>query len=143
MKDIMLADTPIEQRAQIMADSCDKIEERSYLSKYDQEEINLLRAELADVSILLGNLEEEFAAKKEEYKGKVKPVQERIAKILNNLKNGGEYIKGEVYKFIFEDEGRVAWYTPDGYLLEARPITSEERQKTIQMEIRRTGTDNF
>lgn len=142
MKDIMLADTPIELRAQILKDSCDKIEERSYLSKYDQEEINLLRAELADVSIRLENLEEELAAKKEEYKGKIKPLQERIGKILNNLKNGGEYVKGEVYKFILEDEGRVGWYTPDGYLLEERPISQEDRQRTVQMEIRRTGTDN-
>lgn len=29
MKDIMLADTPVEQRAQILRDSCDQIVERS------------------------------------------------------------------------------------------------------------------
>ncbi len=142
MKDIMLADTPIEQRAQIMKDSCDKIEERSYLSKYDQEETNLLRAELANVSIQLGTMQEELEGIKSDYKGKIKPLQERIDKILYNLKNGGEYVRGECYKFIYEDEGRVRWYNPAGYLLEERPITLEERQRTVQMEIRRTGTDN-
>lgn len=30
MKDIMLADTPVEQREQILRDSCDQIVERSY-----------------------------------------------------------------------------------------------------------------
>lgn len=40
MKDIMLADTPVEQRAQILRDSCDQIVERSYTRKFDQEEIN-------------------------------------------------------------------------------------------------------
>ena len=99
MKDIMLAELPVEQRAQILKDSCDKIEERSYLSKYDQEETSL-------------------------------------------PKNGGEYVRGECYKFIDQEEERVGWYTPDGYLLEERPITQEERQRTVQMEIRRTGTDN-
>lgn len=142
MKDIMLADTPIEQRAQIMKDSCDKIEERSYLSKYDQEETNLLRAELANVSIQLGTIQEELDGIKSDYKGKLKPLQERIDKILYNLKNGGEYVRGECYKFIDQEEERVGWYTPDGYLLEERPITQEERQRTVQMEIRRTGTDN-
>lgn len=39
MKDIMLADTPVEQRAQILRDSCDQIVERSYTRKFDQEEI--------------------------------------------------------------------------------------------------------
>lgn len=33
MKDIMLADTPVEQRAQILRDSCDQIVERSYTRK--------------------------------------------------------------------------------------------------------------
>lgn len=142
MKDIMLADTPIEQRAQILKDSCDKIEERSYLSKYDQEETNLLRAELANVSIQLGTIQEELDGIKSDYKGKLKPLQERIDKILYNLKNGGEYVRGECYKFIDQEEERVGWYTPEGYLLEERPITQEERQRTVQMEIRRTGTDN-
>lgn len=142
MKDIMLADSPIEQRAQILKDSCDKIEERSYLSKYDQEETNLLRAELANVSIQLGTIQEELEGIKSDYKGKLKPLQERIDKILHNLKNGGEYVRGECYKFIDQDEERVGWYTPDGYLLEERPINQEERQKTIHMEVRRTGTDN-
>jgi hypothetical protein len=142
MKDIMLADTPIEQRAQILKDSCDKIEERSYLSKYDQEETNLLRAELANVSIKLGTIQEELDGIKSDYKGKLKPLQERIDKILHNLKNGGEYVRGECYKFIDQEEERVGWYTPEGYLLEERPITQEERQRTVQMEIRRTGTDN-
>ena len=35
MKDIMLADTPVEQREQILRDSCDQIVERSYTRKFD------------------------------------------------------------------------------------------------------------
>ena len=34
MKDIMLADTPIEQRGAILRDSCDQIVERSYTRKF-------------------------------------------------------------------------------------------------------------
>ena len=108
----MLAELPVEQRAQILKDSCDKIEERSYLSKYDQEETNLLRAELANVSIQLGTIQEELDRIKSDYKGKLKPLQERIDKILYNLKNGGEYVRGECYKFIDQEEERVGWYTP-------------------------------
>lgn len=33
MKDTMLADTPVEQRAQILRDSCDEVVEKSYLRK--------------------------------------------------------------------------------------------------------------
>ena len=51
MKDIMLADTPVEQREQILRDSCDQIVERSYTRKFDTQQINERRAELACVSI--------------------------------------------------------------------------------------------
>lgn len=121
MKDIMLADTPVEQRAQILRDSCDEVVEKSYLSKFSQEETNELRANLVEVQI---------------------QMQERIGKMLDDLRKGGEYIKGECYKFIDQDEGRVGYYTPEGYLLEERPMKPEERQKTIQMAVRLTGTDN-
>ena len=61
MKDIMLADTPVEQRAQILRDSCDQIVERSYTRKFDQEEINERRADLANVAIQKADLEQSLA----------------------------------------------------------------------------------
>lgn len=48
----MLPDTPIEQRAQILKDSCDQIVERSYTKKFDQPEINQRRAELSKCSLI-------------------------------------------------------------------------------------------
>lgn len=142
MNDIMLAGTPIEQRAKILRDSCDQIEERSYTRKFEQEEINELRAELAGVSIQLHELDEELASVRADFKGKTKPLQERVGKILDELKAGGEYVKGECYKFIEPDTGEVGWYTPDGYLLESRSMKPEERQRTAFQTLRRTGTDN-
>lgn len=138
----MLSDTPIEQRATILRDSCDQIEERSYTMKFDQSEINDLRAELAQVSIMVQELDVELAEIKSEFKNKTKPLGERIGKILEELKSGGEYVKGECFKFIDPDEGKVGWYSPDGYLLEERDIRQEERQRTAFQTLRRTGTDN-
>jgi len=138
----MLSDTPIEQRATILRDSCDQIEERSYTRKFDQSEINDLRAELAQVSIMVQELDVELAEIKSEFKNKTKPLGERIGKILEELKSGGEYVKGECFKFIDPDEGKVGWYSPDGYLLEERDIRQEERQRTAFQTLRRTGTDN-
>lgn len=142
MKDIMLADTPIEQRAQILRDSCDQIEERSYTRKFEQEEINDLRAELAGVSIQLQTLDGELADIRADFKGKTKPLQERVGKILDELKAGGEYVKGECYKFIEPDTGEVGWYSPEGYLLESRAMKPEEKQRTAFQTLRKTGTDN-
>lgn len=142
MSDIMLADTPIENRAQILRDSCDQIEERHYTRKFEQPEINERREELANVSIQLNNLNEELQEIKADYKSKTKPKEERKSRILDELKAGGEYVKSECYKFIDSEMGKVAWYSPEGYKLEERDINPEERQRTTFQTLRRTGTDN-
>lgn len=140
MKDIMLADTPVEQREEILRNSCDQILERSYTRKFDQEEINERRSELANVIIQIADLEQELAEVRADYKGKIKPLQERVSKLRDELKVGGDWIKGDCFKFVDEDEGKVGIYSPEGYLLEQRPMTQDERQRNVFRAIR-TGTE--
>ena len=140
MKDIMLADTPVEQREEILRNSCDQILERSYTRKFDQDEINERRSELANVTIQIADLEQELAEVRADYKGKIKPLQERVSKLRDELKVGGDWIKGDCFKFVDEDEGKVGIYSPEGYLLEQRPMTQDERQRNVFRAIR-TGTE--
>lgn len=147
MKDIMLAGTPVEQRAQILRDSCDQIVERRYTRKFDQEEINERRADLANVAIQKADLEQSLAEIRADYKGKIKPLEERIVKLRDELKAGGDWINGECYKFVDEEEKMVGFYSPEGYLLEQRTMTQEERQRNVFRAIRgnamdKTGTDD-
>lgn len=147
MKDIMLADTPIEQREQILRDSCDQIVEKSYTRKFDQQEINERRASLANVSIQIADLEQELAEIRADYKGRIKPLQERIVKLREELKAGGEWVKGDCFKFVFEDEGVVGFYSPIGYLVDSRAMSQEERQRNVfrmirETSVEKTGTDN-
>ena len=141
MSDIMLAELPIEQRAQVLRDSCDQIEERHYTKKFDQGELNERREELQTVSIQLKNLNEDLRDIRADYKARIKPVEERRNNILEELKSGGEYMKSETYKFIDPELGKVAWYTPEGYKIEERDMNKDERSRTI-FQISRTGTDN-
>jgi hypothetical protein len=142
MNDIMLADTPIEKRAQILRDSCDQIEEKHYTRKFEQPEINERREELATVSIQINNLNEELNEIKADFKSRTKPKEERRGRILDELKAGGEYVKSECYKFVDPEVGKVAWYTPEGYKLEERDINPDERQRTVFQSTRMTGTNN-
>lgn len=136
----MLADTPVEQREEILRNSCDQILERSYTRKFDQEEINERRSELANVIIQIADLEQELAEVRADYKGKIKPLQERVSKLRDELKVGGDWIKGDCFKFVDEDEGKVGIYSPEGYLLEQRPMTQDERQRNVFRALR-TGTE--
>ena len=140
MKDIMLADSPVEEREEILRNSCDQILERSYTRKFDQAEINERRAELSNVLIQINDLDMELAEIKAEYKGKIKPLQERISKLRDELKVGGDWIKGDCFKFVDEEEGMVGIYSPEGYLLEQRPMTQDERQRNVFCALR-TGTE--
>ncbi len=150
MKDVMLSEMPIEQREQVLRDNCDQIMERSYTRKFDQAEINEKRADLVNVSIQMQELEQELAEFRATIKGKIKPLSERYGKILDELKSGGEWIKGDCYKFVDDEEKMVAIYTPEGYKIEERPMTQEERQRNVFRALRpsnfgemaATGTDD-
>ena len=131
MKDIMLADVPVEQRDQILRNSCDQIVEKSYTRKFDQGEINERRADLANVTIQIADLDQELSEIRADFKGKIKPLQERIVKLRDELKSGGDWVKGECYKFVDEETGEVGFYSPEGYLLEQRAMTAEERQRNV------------
>lgn len=142
--EIMFLDLPREEREQVMRDNCDQIIERSYTKKFDQEEINARRAEYADVGIQVAELEKQLAEIRADYKGRIKPLLERMSGILDEIKSGGEWVTTEVFLFKDMESGMAAIYTPDGYLLEKRPLTPGEKQPTIMTALRsfRTGTDD-
>lgn len=145
MQDVMFPNETPQEREQLLRDNCDKIVERSYTKRFDQTDIDNRRGELESVSIEISELEQRLAEIRADYKGRIKPLQERRAIILDELKARGEWITGEVFKFIDHEEGRVAFYTPDGFKLEERPIQPDERQINIVNAIRnsmRTGTDD-
>lgn len=124
MQDLMFAEEPVEKREQLLRDNCDQIVERSYTRKFEQHEVNARREELENVSIQVSELEDKLAEIRADYKGRIKPLLERRGLILDELKARGEYVKGDCYK------------------LEERPITPEERQRTVMQFVRRTGTYN-
>lgn len=135
----MLSELPVEQREQIMRDSCDQIVEKSYTKRYTQDQINEQRATLADVHIQLSEISAEFDVVKAEFKGKMKPLAEQAQMIVRNLKNGGDYVTTDCFKFVDEAEGRVGFYDPQGHLLEERPIQPEERHGNIFRTLRQVA----
>ena len=140
----MLADIPIEEREQILRDSCDQIEEKDYTRRFSDAELSQRRKELSDTAIKIANLEQELNDMKESFKQKMKPVKDQFQKVRDEIKAGGEYVKTDCFKFIDNAEGKTAWYNPQGYKTEERDCTPEEKQRTIFQTIRnkKTGTDD-
>lgn len=138
----MLADTPMEQREQILRDSCDQIVERSYTRKFSGAELAQKRTEYCDVAERVGGLTQELAEVTADIKGKIKPLKERMGGLLDEIKARGEFVRGDCFKFVDQDEGKVGFYDTNGYLVEERDMTPEERQRTVFQAIRKTGTDD-
>lgn len=144
MQDVMFPNEPVEVRAQLLHDNCDQIEPRSFTRAFNQNEVEERRAELEQVSIQISELEDELAQVRADIKGRIKPLLERRGKILDELKSRGEWVTADTYKFVDVDEGRTAYYSADGYKIEERAMTPEERQRNIIQAARflSTGTDN-
>ena len=106
----MLADTPMEQREQILRDSCDQIVERSYTRKFSGAELAQKRTEYCDVAERVGGLTQELAEVTADIKGKIKPLKERMGGLLDEIKARGEFVRGDCFKFVDQDEGKVGFY---------------------------------
>lgn len=139
----MLINTPVEEREQILRDSCDQILERSYTKHFSQEKMDSKRAEIANVLIQINELEEELTQIRTDYKNRIKPLVERMGMIRDEIKAGGEWVKTDCYRFTDPDTGTTAIYSPEGYKLEERKMTPEERQRTMFQITRKTGTDDM
>ncbi len=145
MQDVMFSSDPVEAREQMLRDNCDQIEQRSFTRSFSQDEVNDRRAELEQVSIQIAEHEENLAQVRADIKGRIKPLLERRSRLLDELKARGEWVTADTYKFVDVDEGRTAYYSADGYKIEERAITPEERQRNIIQATRffnRTGTDD-
>ena len=141
MQEVMCQDTPIEERRELLKNSCDQIVQKSYTRKFSSSELTERRTEYCDVAEKVNSLKQELSEVTADIKGKIKPLVERMGGILDDIKKRGEYITGECYKFIDPEEKKVGFYDGEGYLIEERDMTKEERQRTLFQAIRLNGTE--
>lgn len=125
----------------MLEDNCDKIEEVGYMKPFTPDQLLDMKDKLSNVSIEINDIECEKKAQNEIFKAQLKPLAEERSKLLGNIRNKAEHVKGECFKFVDQEAGEVGYYSPEGFLIESRPIRQEERQMTIHS-IGRTGTNN-
>jgi len=141
MKDVMLTDLPVNERKKVLSDSCDQIADKDYTRKFSSEELNQKRTELAQNAIRIANLENELKEVRADIKNRMKPFQDQFTMAREEIKAGGEFVTEECYKFV--EGNKAAWYTPEGYKIDERDCTPDERQRTIfQISRENTGTNN-
>ena len=140
MEKILCGTVPEAQRAQMLRDSCDKVEEVGYMKPYTPDEIVQMKDELAEASIQINEIEEEKKAEMDKFKARLSPLDIQKKELLKNIKNKAEFVREDCFKFIDHEEGMVGFYNSLGDLIESRPIRYEERQLSIGFN--KTGTND-
>lgn len=143
-KDIV---NPVMREA-FLKDNCDACEQRGYMKPFEPEELQGHKEKLANVSIEIAELEAELHQVQADFKGRLKPLKEQRSMMVSNIKSKAEYVNEICYRFTDQEERITGYYNKNGDLVEMRPATAEELQKTIFSATRivqseeRTGTNN-
>lgn len=137
-----------EARYNFLRDNCDCIEELDYTKELSKERQKELKNALVDKNVQLRDVradkrkaDEIYKEQDKAYKNQIKHLEQESEDIAKVFKEKSEFVTEKCFKFIDEDTQSAGYYDSEGVLRYTRPLTPEERQRTIQMEIRRTGTE--
>lgn len=140
--------TDKEKRYNYLRDNCDCMEELDYTKELSEERRDELKETLVDKNIQLRDVradkraaDEIYKEQDKAYKNQIKHLEEENSEIAKTLKEKAEFVRENCFKFIDAQSKSVGYYDGEGVLRYSRPMNSEERQGTIQMQIRRTGTE--
>lgn len=142
MEKQLFGEYPAAKRVELLEDNADSKEEIGYMRRFTSEEMADMKDELSDLDIQLNDLEEDKLAAMQEFKDKMRPLQEEKKSILANLKNKSEFVRESCYKMCDFENAMVGFYNKDGELVESRQMRPEERQKRLFVGMAKTGTDD-
>ena len=131
---------PLEQREQFLSDNSDDVEKVSDSKAFSPEELAKQREDLTDAAIKLADIEEQKKEANAHFKELMKPLEQKKAVAIKNLKDKAMVVEEDCYKFFDEETKMVGFYNKEGDLVSSRPAFPDELQKTIFAEIRSNGT---
>ena len=135
-------------RENFLRDNCDAIEMLDYTKPLTGERREELKESITEKSIQLKDVRADKRAADKEYKEQDRQRKEQMKQLCDEIDNAAdtlqkkaEYVSENCYKIIYEEERTVAYYDKQGKLAYSRPARPDEMQTTIQMQMRRTGTE--
>lgn len=129
-----------EQRKQMLEDNCEEMYKSQYSKKFSVAERNAKMKENANLDIQLQQAEQEFQDVKDFHKEKIKALKSKKSKVVDEIKAGGTWVEGTVYKMVDYEAKEVRIYNEDGDCIEERKMTSADKQR--KMKFTATGTED-
>lgn len=121
-----------EARKSYLEANCDAVENISYSHYLSPSELETVKESICELTSTINDAEEDKKAYLDQHR----------KTLMEKWKCKMETVEGECYKVIDRDTKMVGYYDSDGVLVNSRPATKEEAQRTIFEVLRKNGTDN-
>lgn len=131
-----------EARKSYLEANCDAVENISYSHLLSPSELETVKESICELTDAINDAEEEKKAWLDRHKKEVAHHTQLRKTLMEKWKYKMETVEGECYKVIDRDTKMVGYYDADGVLVNSRPATKEEAQRTIFEVLRKNGTDN-
>lgn len=136
-----IKEMPPLARADFLRDNADEVmENQFYRLPLSEEQQRDAEEKHMRLSIDSAKLNEEFSRMKNDFKKKLKAVNDEIAHELQKVRLGAEECKGTLYYFKDHDENMMFTLNEEGEIVGKRHLTPKERQSTLMSITRNTGT---
>jgi len=132
MEKQLLIDTPLNQRAEILRDSCYKVlQGETYTRRLSEEEVVERKTKLFERVAKIQALQEELKEIKKDYSDRLKELDGDKTILVQEIKFESESKTGNLYAIDDQDSGMMALYDETGSLVSSRPLKPEERQTSM------------
>lgn len=145
----LFQDLSPEERIEMLDAQADEVTEEQYLRPYEQYELEEKREEYVKMSLQMEQITQEEADFRAEIKERKDPLTKEMKRVLGNIKQGGENVRGKLYKIVNQEERTTGFYNEDGLCVSQRKaLPSELAAPTLfsgiraNMQMHKTGTDD-
>jgi CRISPR/Cas system-associated protein Cas5 (RAMP superfamily) len=122
-----------EERQTLLVGESVKVEEQAYMKALSEEELQIRRERIVQVSLLKAVVEDEFQTVKDEFKMKLDPLKEEFSQLLDELRVKMVEVTGKVYTLPDHENQMMHFIDERGNVLSSRRMLPEERQYRIPM----------
>lgn len=122
----MFKDLSPAERKDMLDAQADEVTEELYLKPFDNDGAQKARERYCQLNLQLADIKAEEDEAKARFKEMRDPLKREADQILGNLKQGGVYVTGKLYKLIDKDERAVGFYNEDGDLVSQRKALPKE-----------------
>lgn len=128
-----------KERLQMLEDNSDGSEIQDRMRELTEEEINDYQKELGKKMIALNKVKDEKKKKVDEFKAKMKPIENEINSVLKVIKVQSIEVEEEVWKIKSFEDKMVGFYNRDGMLVSSRRMFPDENQVSMFDDVAKVG----